>query len=199
MSPTVALFSSPRLRNALLMVFALLPLCAAQAEPRVRPTAWAQPVIGVDLGNFYRVSDELFRSRQPDDDDMPALQVMGIKSILNLREFHDDSEHANGYALELHRVPMNAGAINDEAMEQALMIIAQAKKPLLVHCWHGSDRTGAVVALYRMVFEGWPRERAIDEFVNGGYGYHESVYSEITTYLQNVDIERFKKRVAKRN
>lgn len=177
---------------ALTLLFAI----SAHAEPRVRPTAWAQPVIGVKLDNLYQVSSELYRSEQPDDEAMVQLQAMGIRASLSLREYHSDEDEADGTSLKLYRVPMNAGEINDELVEQALAAIAEAPKPMVIHCWHGSDRTGAIVAMYRMVFQNWPRERAIDEFVNGGFGYHKSFYPNIERYLETVDIERFKKRFA---
>lgn len=43
---------------------------------------------------------------------------------------------------------------------------------MVVHCWHGSDRTGAVIAAYRIVQQGWSQHDAIDEMINGGYGFH---------------------------
>lgn len=179
--------------NRVAVLFLVLGLVsAAWAEPRVRPVEWAQPVIGVDLGNFYHVSDEVYRSEQPDHKAMQQLRAFGIRSILNLREYHRDDDKAEGSGIRLYRVPMDAGKVDEREIVRALGVIATADKPLLVHCWHGSDRTGMVVALYRMVFQQWPRERAIDEFVNGGYGYHKSVFPNIEEYLKSVDIERLR-------
>lgn len=182
--------------KGLLIAFSLLFVTSALAEPRVRPVEWAQPMLGVELSNFYRVSDELYRSKQPDDEAMEQLKAMGIRSVLNLREFHSDSGEAKNTGIVLYRVAMNAGEINDALVEKALDDIASAPKPILVHCWHGSDRTGAIVAMYRMVFQDWPRERAIDEFLNGGFGYHKNFYPNIERYLETVDIARFKQRLA---
>jgi uncharacterized protein (TIGR01244 family) len=180
----------------LLILLVLLVSGSACADPRARPTEWAQPMLDVKLGNFYKVSDELYRSRQPGDEEMEQLAAMGIRSVLNLREHHSDDDEAKATDLTLYRVPMNAGDINDELVTKALDALAAAPKPALVHCWHGSDRTGAIVAMYRMVFQGWPRQKAIDEFINGGYGYHRSVYPNIEHYLETVDIAGLRQRVA---
>jgi len=185
--------------KGLLIALSLLLVANAYADPRVRPIEWAQPMLGIELGNFYKVSDELYRSEQPDDEAMLQLEAMGIRSALNLREYHSDNGEAKSTTLKLFRVAMNAGEINDALVEKALAAIAAAPKPILVHCWHGSDRTGAIVAMYRMVFQDWPRERAIDEFLNGGYGYHKSFYPNIESYLENVDINRFKKQFAQKS
>ncbi|HLP41522.1 MAG TPA: tyrosine-protein phosphatase, partial [Fibrobacteria bacterium] len=164
---------------------------AAAAELRVRPVEWAQPVIGVELGNFYQVSGDVYRSRQPDDEEFTALSAEGIRSVLSLREYHADQDKAPP-GLRLYALPMNAGEIDDAKISKAMLMLAEAPKPVLVHCWHGSDRTGVVIAMYRMVFQDWPREKAIDEFENGGFGYHKSVYPNIERYLETVDVDRFK-------
>ena len=62
------------------------------------------------------------------------------------------------------------------------------------HCWHGSDRTGLVSAMYRIVFGGWSKKEAIDELINGGYGYH-SMYKNISEFIEKVDIVAIKQRV----
>ncbi len=170
----------------------MVPDFTAAADLRVRPADWAQPVIGFKLGNFYQVSDDVYRSQQPDDEALRELEKAGFRAVLNLREYHaDDAEEAGN--LKLYRVPMAAGEVSDAEMARALKIMVEAPKPLLVHCWHGSDRTGVVVAMYRMVFQNWPREKAIDEFVNGGYGYHKSFYPNIEKYLETVDVRRFQR------
>jgi protein tyrosine/serine phosphatase len=43
---------------------------------------------------------------------------------------------------------------------------------VLLHCYHGSDRTGASVAMYRIIFENWSIENAVQEMKYGSYGYH---------------------------
>jgi protein tyrosine/serine phosphatase len=152
-------------------------------------------MLGSELENFYRLNDEVYRSQQPDDEEMAELEATGFRAILNLREYHSDEDEAKGTQLKLYRVPVNAGDIDDAFVVEALRAIAQADKPILIHCWHGSDRTGVVAAMYRMVFEQWPREMAIDEFVNGGFGYHASFYPNIERYLERVDISDIRRQV----
>jgi protein tyrosine/serine phosphatase len=183
----------------LVLILVLWFSLPAEAEVRVRPLEWAQPVLGSELSNFYRLSDELYRSKQPDDEDMVALQRMGIRSVLNLRKYHSDKDDAEGTQLMLYHIPVNAGEINDRFVVSALQVVAEAEKPLLIHCWHGSDRTGVVAAMYRMVFQDWPRKQAIDEFVNGGYGYHARLYPNIERYLETVDIMAIKQQIFQKN
>ncbi len=182
----------------LLIVFFIVFASIANAEPRLRPADWATPVIGISLNNMYKVDDGLFRSEQPGENVFDELALMGISEVLNLREYHSDEDEAADRPMQLHRIKIDTGSINEEQLITALAFIQQRQGPLLVHCWHGSDRTGAVIAAYRVVINGWSKERAIDELVNGGYGYHASIYPNIVETIQRLDVERVKAALAKK-
>jgi protein tyrosine/serine phosphatase len=64
----------------------------------------------------------------------------------------------------------------------------------VVHCWHGSDRTGLISAMYRILYQNWSKEEAIEELMKGGYGYH-SLYRNIPEYIRKVNIEGIRQRV----
>lgn len=177
-----------------MMLCALVPASRAD-EPAQRASSWGVSVADPELKNFYRVDEHLYRSAQPDAAGMKQLEKLGIVNVLNLRQFHTDTKEAEGTSLHLYHVPMNAALIKDEDVIAALNIISAAKKPVLVHCWHGSDRTGAVVAMYRIFFQGWSKEDAITEMVEGGYGHH-AIYSNIAKYIKAVDVEAMRRKLA---
>jgi len=183
-------------RVSLLVVFFSLVIHSATfaGDDGSRPVQWATPLDAPSMQNFYKIDDRLYRSAQPQAAGMQTLARLGVRNVLNLREFHTDDKEAAGTGLKLYHVPMNAGWIEDEDVAAALTVIKSAQGPILVHCWHGSDRTGVIVAMYRIIFQQWPKAAAIDELVNGGYGYH-SIYDNIVTYIENVKIEEIKKYV----
>lgn len=178
----------------ILLLLGLQGCSQAVIEPRLRPAQWAMPVIGSELENFYRVDEGVYRAEQPDAEDLTALSVLGIKEILNLREYHSDDE-AEAQQFSVHYVPMAAGSVTEEQLLEALRKIKNRKAPLLIHCWHGSDRTGVTVAAYRVVFQNWPKQRAIDEMLNGGYGYHDSIYPNLLELINKLDVEKMKKQL----
>lgn len=180
------------------IIFALLLFAFASpaiAEDAQRPSTWAVPVAGDVVKNFYRLDDKVYRSAQPDDEDMVALETFGIREVLNLRYFHTDDSEARSTGLKLHRVPMNASEIKDEDVIAALKYIRDAKGPIVIHCWHGSDRTGTIAAMYRIVFQGWSKEAAIEELEKGDYGYHATVYPNIPEYIRGADVPMIRKRL----
>lgn len=179
----------------LLLILALASAPIASAAPRTRPATWAEPLLETSLGNAYRVSPELYRCEQPTPADSADLKALGVRSILNLRNHHTDSRKLADAGFELLAEPMNAGEVTEALLVSALRQFRAAPKPVLVHCWHGSDRTGVFVAAYRIVFEGWTREAAADEFRNGGYGFHEKWYPNLLELLAHLDVEGFRQQV----
>lgn len=92
--------------------------------------------------------------------------------------------------LEECAVPCNAGSMTEEHVYNALRIIRDKPKPLLIHCWHGSDRTGTVVAAFRIVFNGQEVETAIAEMREEKYGHHADIYGNLPELLRAVDWEK---------
>ena len=70
------------------------------------------------------------------------------------RRFGGDGGDGGGLKLREFPVPCNAGSMTEAHLARALQILRDEPKPLLIHCWHGSDRTGTVVAA-----SGWRRIR----------------------------------------
>ncbi|MEZ5454455.1 MAG: tyrosine-protein phosphatase [Thiothrix sp.] len=178
--------------RALLLCLLSLPLVAL-ATPPERPADWARPVPAQHLENFWQVSPTLYRSAQPYVDGFRELRQRGIGEVLDLRLYHLDVP-AEDTSLTLHRSPLFASSIKEANVISALQVIANAKRPVLVHCLHGSDRTGLVVAMYRVVCQGWSKQQAIEEMVNGDFGYH-TVFGNIPAFIEQVDVEAVRQQV----
>lgn len=151
-------------------------------------------VPGSELVNLYKIDTGVYRSEQPTDNDFKALEKYGISEILNLRNRHSDDDEAEGTMLKLHRQKMKAHSVNEEQLINALRIIKQRTGPIVFHCHHGSDRTGVVCAMYRIVFQGVSKQNAIDEMTKGGYGFHR-IYKNLVRLVENADIEHIKQEV----
>ena len=180
---------------SILFLLTITVAAAADPTPRVRPPEWAAPVIDTTLENCFRVSDDLLRCEQPRKKDIADLHALGVRSVLNLRRHHSDPEALEraGFTLLVQRT--EADDLTGDDLVAALRLFRDAPKPLIVHCWHGSDRTGSFVAAYRIVFQGWTREAALDEFRHGGYGFHEKWFPNLLTLLGGIDEDDLRRRV----
>lgn len=151
-------------------------------------------VPGSELTNMYKIDSGVYRSEQPTSADFRALEKYGIREVLNLRNRHSDNDEAEDTNLILHRQKMKAHSVNDEQLINALRIIKNRKGPIVIHCHHGSDRTGVVCALYRIVFQNVSKEDAIREMTEGGFGFHR-IYKNLIRKVQEMDVELLKKKL----
>jgi len=119
-------------------------------------------------GNLYKITDYLYRSGQPTAEGMKNLERMGIKTIINLRVFHSDSDEIRGTGLHYEEVSVNPWHIEDEDVVRVLRIIRQREKgPFLIHCCTVRIEQGVMIAMFRIIEQGWTKEEAIKEMVEG--------------------------------
>lgn len=179
---------------ALLILYFLLSCGVSQPiEKENRPSNWAQKIELNPLYNLYKVDANLYRSEQPTKEGMLALETIGIKSIVNVRNILNDRSEGKSTQLLLYKKRINTWTITYDEVIEALKLIQNAPKPALIHCKHGSDRTGCVVATYRIAFMNWTKEEAIREFQLGGFGYHEDAFPNVLRLLKEIDITKLKK------
>jgi tyrosine-protein phosphatase SIW14 len=185
----------PRLTLTLVTLLVFQLVAYAQTD-RARPSKWAQKVSTTKLKNLYRVNDTIYRSEQPSRSDFRLLDSLKIRSILNLRANYSDAQKVGAFLFVIFDVPMEADAFDDAEIIAALRVLRNSPKPIIVHCMKGSDRTGVVLAMYRVIFQNWSREKAILEMVEGGYGFHQG-YTNIPAYIRSVDVNMIRNEVLK--
>lgn len=139
----------------------------------VRPQEWAQAVALGGVPNLHKVSEELYRSAQPSAEGMANLEKLGIRTVVNLRALSSDADEVGALSLKQEEIPILTWTPSDEVDEEFFEILERSPKPVLVHCKHGADRTGALCALYRVRKQEWSVENALAEMRGGGFGFHE--------------------------
>jgi len=155
----------------------------------------AQPrndVTGV--ANFAQISPQLYRGAQPTAEGFGQLKRLGIKTITSLRETHSDRGAMKGLGLRYAHIRFNPTRPEDHEVAEFLQVMRDpANQPAFVHCLAGSDRTGTMVAIYRVVQQGWPMQEAVKELPR--FGYHE-VWTHLIRYLADFDRARIERLVA---
>lgn len=181
----------PKLASAVASASADPPLKKNDSE-KTSARQWAVSVSRTGLPNFYKVSDDVYRGAQPEKAGFQELKKMGIRTIVNLRSFHSDRENIekNGFAYE--HIYAKAWHPEDKEIVRFLRIVGDKKRtPVFVHCQHGADRTGIMVAAYRIAICGWSKEEAIREMTEGGFGFHP-IWENLIQYIRDLDFEKIR-------
>lgn len=160
-----------------------------------RPPEWAQPLAVAGVPNLHQITPRIYRSAQPTDAGMRALEQMGVRTVISFRAHHDDRKLLKDTQLREVHIPIKPWDVRDAQVVAALRKLKrETDGPVLIHCQHGADRTGLMSAMYRIVIEGWDKQRAIDEMTHGGYGYHV-VWKNILRYIRKVDVDKVRRQV----
>src|ERR1017187_6228347 len=121
--------------------------------------------------NFHQVDAHVYRGAQPSEAGLESLVRLGIKTIVDLRdgEAHTSAEQRAVEALGMRYVsiPMRGlSAPSDDQISRALALLdtpGSSGWPVFVHCKRGADRTGTVIACYRITHDHWAGGKALTE------------------------------------
>lgn len=125
-----------------------------------------------DLPNFHEVYPYLFRSGEPSQAGLKKLKEMGVKTIIDLRapseQHFDEKDAAKELDLKYIRMVMTSAPPTTKQVDTLLTTIKKAKAnpengSVLVHCAHGSDRTGCMIGIWRVTQDGWTYDEAYKE------------------------------------
>ena len=130
--------------------------------------------------NLQKVDDHVYRGAQPSDEGFKDLAALGIKTVIDLRQIGEHSQEAEQRIvtdLGMHYVsiPMKGLSEPKDSLVAAVQAIFNdpAQGPVFVHCKRGADRTGMVVAVYRISHDGWDNKKALDEAKSYGMSFFE--------------------------
>lgn len=127
--------------------------------------------------NFHQVNGQLFRGGQPTNEGFLNLQKLGVKTVIDLREADSlawqEKKFVEGAGMRFVNIPMKGmHKPSPEQISRALALLNDSTAgPVFVHCHQGVDRTGTVVACYRISHDHWDNRRALQEARALGMGW----------------------------
>lgn len=109
------------------------------------------------LTNVGRVAPGVFRGAQPGKDGYATLKAMGIRTVIDMRTTESEKAQVEGAGMRAIAIPieMTRNGLKEKVDRVVALMADPANQPVYVHCRHGQDRTGIVVAAYRMKLQGW--------------------------------------------
>jgi protein-tyrosine phosphatase len=131
------------------------------------------------INNFYQVDEHVYRGAQPASEGFKYLAKIGVKTVLDLRENGErsigEARLVTSLSMQYVNVPMTALTPPTEAeITKILALLEDATAgPVFVHCMRGADRTGAVIAAYRIDHDHWENSRALKEAMSFGMSFFQ--------------------------
>jgi tyrosine-protein phosphatase SIW14 len=150
------------------LAFSCLTVFAADTLPDLR-----------GVHNFHQVNDHLYRGAQPSNPGFGELAKLGIKTIFDLRESGQRSasekKTVEAAGMRYLSFPLDGfGAPPADVIAKLLALFEDSTAgPVFVHCRRGADRTGTVVAVYRIVHDHWENAQALEEAKTFGMSWTE--------------------------
>jgi protein tyrosine/serine phosphatase len=171
-----------------------LPLALADDSALPRPEEWAQSV-EVHY-NLFKMSPTLYRSALPDRGAVPLLEKLKVGTVISFLP-ESDSSWLSTPGIAQIQLPYRTNHVDDAQVLNALRTIqaAEAKGPVLMHCKHGSDRTGLMAAMYQVVLQGWSKEDALNEMTQGGFG-DSTHFKNSVRYMMQADVDKLRTALA---
>ncbi len=129
------------------------------------------------MKNFRKVESWLYRGGQPDPEGLRFLRELHVKTIVSLRWRPDVIEEERlqvaAFGFDYVSIPLTYWTYpSARSVDQFLCVLDDhARRPIYVHCLHGSDRTGLFIAIFRMARQGWSPELAYREMKACGFHF----------------------------
>ena len=158
--------------------------CLAATVPAPAPHAATR-----GISNFGLVTQALYRGGQPTTEGYRELKQMGVETVVSFR--HEKGENTlerravEGLGMRFVSLPWHAWdkPTDEEVSRFFRLLAADPSGKVFVHCQQGRDRTGAMVALYRVAVDHWCPASAVAEMK--AYHYHHFFFPQLETYVEN--------------
>lgn len=160
----------------------------------LRSPEWAQPV--GNQYNLHQMTPTLYRSALPDSNAVPLLEKLKIGTVINFLP-ESDSDWLKTPDIRQVQLVYRTNHVDDADVLAALRAIreAEANGAVLMHCKHGTDRTGLMAAMYRVVVQGWSKEDALSEMTQGGFG-ESGHFRDSVRYVMQADVDKLRTALA---
>ncbi len=141
------------------------------------------------IGDFGEVTPRLFRGAQPNHAGFKALSKMGVGIVVDTRGDRTKTEgkEVRRLGMKYVAIPWHCPFPHDEAFAKFLRLMrGNPDKKVFVHCRLGDDRTGMMIAAYRMADEDWTADEAMREMREFGFSEaHHVICPTLASYEEH--------------
>ncbi len=133
------------------------------------------PSAQLPVHNFHQVNSWLYRGGQPNEMGLKALSDLGIKAVISFRYRKSVSDWerkvCERLGLKYYWMPLNYWTVpRAKHIEEFFKILDElGNRSVFIHCFHGADRTGLMIGIYRITHDAWTFKDAYKEMKACGF------------------------------
>ena len=127
-----------------------------------------------DVPHILCVDERVATGGQPTDAAFAKLAANGYRAVLNLRtasegiDLKHEQEAVEKTGMKYISIPVVSSAPKAEQVEVFIKAVNdKANHPMLIHCG-SANRVGAFLMIHRVVEQGWPEDKALEEATKVG-------------------------------
>jgi len=145
------------------------------------PLAATAATVIPGVGNFEKVDDHVYRGAQPTEAGFQNLAKLGVRTVIDLQYFGDvrsqnEVNYVKAAGMQYISVPMKGMDTPSDANVAKVLALLEATStgPVFVHCHRGADRTGGIIACYRIEHDHWTNTKALAEARSMGMSWYQT-------------------------
>jgi tyrosine-protein phosphatase SIW14 len=163
----------------------------APVPPAIGRVSFGAPAEKLKLAGVPRagkISDVLFRGAQPSAQGLAELKKLGITTVVDLRgnrgPVASERREVESLGMRFIDIPVLGWSApsNAQVAEFLGLFKDDPRQKVFVHCYYGEDRSGVMVAAYRIAQQNWTADQAVAEMYSFGFHYH--LYPGMKSYVQ---------------
>lgn len=186
-TPGVSQQSSTPNKTALASSGGRVSVAVAPSVASIRSSgAPAEKLKIVGVPNAGKINDVLFRGAQPSAEGLAELKKLGVTTVVDLRgnrgEVQWERSQSEALGMRFVNIPvLGWSSPADAQVAQFLKLFNDPNQKIFVHCLFGEDRSGVMVAAYRIAADKWSAHQALHEM--NSFGFHHYLYRGMRAYV----------------
>jgi protein tyrosine phosphatase (PTP) superfamily phosphohydrolase (DUF442 family) len=141
------------------------------------------------VANFGRLAANLYRGANPEMGAYPSLRTFGIDTVVRFSTGDEfiaaEKARVESLGMAFISLPWRAADLpeTNQVVSFLSLVRNHPEHTYFVHCREGVDRTGVMVALYRVAIDGWSTDQAIDEMK--AFHYRYLLHPHLQSYVES--------------
>jgi len=171
------------------LIAAVVCIGAFPAAAQIAPiSARAAAITIPGVPNAGSVTGTLFRGAQPNDSAYAGLQKLGMNIVVDFRgesgEVSSEKKAVEALGMKFVNLPWSGASLpsRDQLLTFFALLRDNPDQKIFLHCQYGADRTGVMIALYRIAVDHWTSDQAIAEMKD--FHYHSFLLPHLAKYVK---------------